>query len=114
MLSPELALQKYQTFDYRIRYLADGVHPLEEPEADTVFALENGIGHGLVCDALLRPLLFETEAEAFSVRKRLGLVYPVLVFHDGEPDVRDAEMKAPGCLDASTLAEVDAYMGERA
>ncbi len=112
MLTQELVLQKYLSFDYRIRYLAELVHPSTIAEPDAVFALENGLGHGLVCDPLSRPLLFDTEAEAFSYRNRLGLERPVLVFYEGEPDVKDTEMEI-SCLDASTIAALNLYLGER-
>ncbi|MGO9444453.1 MAG: hypothetical protein ACLPXB_06690 [Thiobacillaceae bacterium] len=112
MLTQELVLQKYLSFDYRIRYLAELVHPSTIAEPDAVFALENGLGHGLVCDPLSRPLLFDTEAEAFSYRHRLGLERPVLVFHEDESYVKGTEIEI-GSLDASTLAAVDRYLGER-
>jgi hypothetical protein len=113
MLTQELVMQKYLTFDYRIRYLTDGARPLPVPEPGTVFALENGLGHGLVCDPLNRPLIFNTEEEAFSIRKRLGLVYPVLVFHEGEPEASEFEMTGVDSLDVSTATGLKEYLGER-
>jgi hypothetical protein len=112
MLTQELVLQKYQSFDYHIRYLAHGVCPLPVPELDTVFALENGVGHGLVCDPLNRPLIFNTEAEAFDYRSQLGLTLPVLVFYEEEPEVSEAAMEELDFMDAATLAGLDDCLGE--
>lgn len=114
MLTQAQVLHKYLSLDYRIRYLAEGVRPLEAAEPDTAFALENGqaIGHGLVCDPLHRPLLFATEAEAFAYRSRLGLERPVLAFHETEPEIDDAETLGGATLDSATLAGVAAYLGE--
>ena len=114
MLTQAQVLQKYLSFDYRIRYLADGVPPSDLPEHGTVFAVENGlaISQGLACDPLRRPLLFKTEAEAFAYRHGLGLKWPVLAFYEEEPEVDETETLGGDGLDAYTLAEIAAYIGE--
>ena len=114
MLTQAQVLQKYLSFDYRIRYLANGVLPSDVPEHGTVFAVENGlaIGQGLACDPLHRPLLFKTEAEAFAYRHGLGLKWPVLAFYEEEPEIDEAEALGGNDLDAYTLSEIAAYIGE--
>ena len=114
MLTQAQVLQKYLSFDYRIRYLADGVPPSDFTEHGIVFAVENGlaISQGLACDPLRRPLLFKTEAEAFAYRHGLGMGWPVLAFYEEEPELDEAETLGGNDLDDYTLAEITAYIGE--
>lgn len=107
-MTPEQVQKKYQSFDYRIRYLSQGVTPLTAPEPGAVYAVE--------CDEMRllsepsgKPWLFATEAEAFATRETLGISFPVLVFSEREPAVADAQMENAEHLDRAVLASVDAY-----
>jgi hypothetical protein len=114
MLTHEIALQKYLSHDYRIRYLGDGVDPTCVPEQNTVFALESGrqVGHGLVCDPPHRPLPFHTEEQVFAHRSALGLERPMLVFHTKPQKEPEPEAAAGNALDVGTFFEVARYLGE--
>ncbi len=62
--------------------------PDDRREPHVVFAVECAPG-ALAGDPSGAPLLFQTEAQAFAYRRRLGILHPVLVFYeDGyAPDV---------------------------
>lgn len=88
-MTPDEITQRYQAFDYAIRYLAPGVPPSTEEETDTVFALEVA-PQELAKDARGKPLMFSTEAAAFNWRSAGGNTGPVLAFGPHTPDIEDA------------------------
>ena len=108
-MKPEEIMARYRSFDYAIRYLAPGDKPEAQPETDTVFALEVG-PEQLAVDARGRPLLFETEAEAFAWREAGGAASagPVLAF--GPPiEGADDDIEASGVDMAAVSAYAEPY-----
>lgn len=108
LLTAKEILERYSVWEYRIRYRAAGAHPSSQVEAHARFALECGPGD-LVADPLGQPLLFETEAQAFAYRARLGIRHPVLVFYEAghEPAYADHDEECDGGL--PDLARIAAY-----
>ena len=98
-LTAKAILERYSVLAYRIRYRAAGAHPISQVEAHARFALECGSGD-LVADPLGQPLLFESEAQAFAYRQRLGILHPVLVFYEAghEPEFQDHDEERDGGL----------------
>ena len=107
-LTAREVLARYSVLQYRIRYRALGSPPGSAPEAHARFALECAPGN-FVADPLGQPLLFETEAQAFAYRRRLGILHPVLVFYEAghAPEYEDHEEARDGSL--SDPARIDAY-----
>ncbi|MHB1586814.1 MAG: hypothetical protein ACYCRH_03465 [Acidiferrobacteraceae bacterium] len=105
-------LERYSAWEYRIRYHAAGLAPSNKVEPHTRFALECGPGD-LVADPLGQPLLFDTEAQAFAYRERLGILHPVLVFYEAghEPDFEDYDEDRDGGL--PDPARIHAYVEGR-
>ena len=112
-LTPKEVHARYSVRDYAIRYLDPDARPRTQPEPHTVFALECG-PDALVADPVGAPVLFETEAQAFSYRKRLGILYPVLVFHEAghAPELEEYDPQVQGVLSDQGL--IEAYVDGRA
>lgn len=109
-LTAKEVLERYSVRDYRIRYRAAGALPDTGGAAHARFVLECAPGD-LVADPLGQPLLFETEAQAFAYRRRLGIPYPVLVFYEAghEPEFEEYDDGCHGPLpdEARIDAQVD-------
>ena len=109
VLTAKDVLERYSVRDYRIRYRATGITLDTECTAQARFVLECAPGD-LVADPLGQPLLFETEAQAFAYRRRLGIPYPVLVFYEAgqEPELEEYDEACHGPL--ADEACIDAYV----
>lgn len=101
---------RYSVRDYRIRYRAAGGIPDAAGAAHARFVLECAPGD-LVADPIGDPLLFETEAEAFAYRRRLGIPYPVLVFYAAgeEPEFEEYDEERHGRLPDEARTLIDTY-----
>ncbi|MHB8388828.1 MAG: hypothetical protein ACYDBH_04495 [Acidobacteriaceae bacterium] len=108
-LTAKDVLERYSVRDYRIRYRAAGAVPDTGRAAQARFVVECAPGD-LVADPLGQPLLFETEAEAFAYRRRLGIPFPVLVFYEAghEPECEEYDEVCHGPL--ADEACIDAYV----
>lgn len=109
VLTAKEVLERYSVRDYRIRYRAAGVLPDAAGAAHSRFVLECAPGD-LVSDPLGQPLLFENEAQAFEYRRRLGILYPVLVFYEvgQEPEFEEYDEARHGPLPDEP--HIDAYV----
>ena len=105
-LTPKEVHARYSVREYAIRYLDRETRPRTQPEPYTVFALEC-CPEALVADPVGAPVLFETEAQAFAYRNRLGILHPVLVFHETghAPELEAYDPEVQGVLPDQDLIE---------
>lgn len=111
-LTPKEVYARYSVREYAIRYLDPEARPRTQPEPHAVFALECG-PEALVSDPVGAAVLFETEAQAFAYRNRLGILHPVLVFYEAghAPDTEEYDPKVQGALPDQGL--IEAYVAGR-
>jgi len=111
-LTPKDVLDRYSVLDYSIRYLCEDVRPSERPEPHTVFALECSPGE-LVLNAMGEPWVFDSEAQAFAYRNRLGILHPVLAFYEAgyAPDAEEYDPAVHGAL--AERDRIEAYADGR-